>query len=141
LNETKGLRYLTEILWNAAGKPPKGPWFIDSGISKKDAIALAAKHKAYVLWGLTPFLREQNATHRDLVPLVTADPLLQRIMVSIVVKPERVPGVNEAGAAEFQKFLLLPATQAMIMGTHYPGAKQAVWGSAGRHNAGPALPG
>ncbi len=139
LNETKGLRYLTEILWNAAGRPSKGSWFIDSGASKKDAILLAAERKAYVLWGLTPFLRERKAAQGKLVPIVTADPLLQRIMVSIVVNPERVPGVNVAGASSFQKFLLLPSTQAKITKIHYPGAEQAVWAPAGRNNAGSAL--
>ncbi|NVN93408.1 MAG: substrate-binding domain-containing protein [Desulfuromonadales bacterium] len=140
LNETKGLKYLTEILWNAAGHPSKGSWFINSGTSKKDAIALAADHKAYVLWGLTPFMREQITSHRKLVPLVTADPMLQRIMVSVVVNPEHVPGVNETGAIRFQKFLLSPATQAKVLTFHYPGVKQAVWMPAGRHNAGPSLP-
>ncbi len=140
VNETRGIKYLTEILWNAAGKPPKGSWFIDSGISKKDAIALAAKHKAYVIWGLTPFDSEQKASHRELVPLVTADPLLQRIMVSVVVNPERVAGVNVTDAAKFQKFLLLPSTQAKILAVHYPGANQATWAPAGRNNAGAALP-
>ncbi len=141
MNETKGLTYLTEILWNAAGRPPKGPWFIDPGTSKRDAIVLAAERKAYVLWGLTPFTREQKAAHEALVPLVTADPLLQRIMVSIVVNPERMPGVNVAGASRFQKFLLSPQTQARIMKVHYPGIEQASWTPAGRHNAGSALPG
>ena len=141
LNGTKGLRYLTEILWNAAGSPPRGQWFIDPGNSKKDAVALAAERKAYVLWGLTPFLREQKVAHGELVPLVTADPMLQRIMVAIVVNPERVPRVNVAGATRFQKFLLSPTTQAKIMKVHYPGAEQAVWAPAGRHNAGYALPG
>ncbi len=139
LNETKGLKYLTETLWNAAGRPARGGWFVDSGASKKDAILQAAERKAYVFWGLTPFLREQKAAQGKLVPLVTADPLLQRIMVSIVVNPERVPGVNAAGASSFQKFLLLPSTQAKIMKIHYPGT-EAVWAPAGRNNAGSALP-
>ena len=139
MNETKGLKYLTEILWNAAGKPPRGRWLIDSGASKKDAIALAVEHKAYVFWGLTPFLREEKITRRKLVPLVTKDPLLQRIMVSVVVNPEHVPGVNVADATKFQKFLLSPSTQARILKINYPGVKQALWAPAGRHNAGSFL--
>jgi ABC-type tungstate transport system permease subunit len=62
-------------------------------------------------------------------------------MVSIVVNPERVTGVNVAGASLFQKFLLSPPTQASIMKVHYPGAEQAVWAPAGRHNAGEILRG
>jgi tungstate transport system substrate-binding protein len=140
LNDTQGLKYLTDIIWNAAGKPPKGSWFIDPGVSKKNAIALAARKKAYVFWGLTPFLREQKARHHGLEPLVTADPMLQRIMVSIIVNPERVAGTNSAGAAKFQEYLLRPETQAKILGIHYPGVKGAVWAPAGRHNPGSALP-
>ncbi len=141
-NATHGLRYLTDILWHAAGQPPKAPWFLDPGISKGDAMALAASRGAYVFWGLTPFMRDEKAAHRGLVPLVTADPLLQRLMVSIVVNPERVPGVNASGAAKFQDYLLLPRTQARIMEIHYPGiGKQAIWAPAGRHNAGSVLPG
>jgi len=65
--------------------------------------------------------------------------MLQRVMVSVVVNPERVSGVNAADAARFQKYLLSPATQARILEIHYPGIKQAVWAPAGRHNAGSAL--
>lgn len=140
LNDTKGIKYLTEILWNAAVKPTKGSWFIDPGISKKDAIALAAKQKAYVIWGLTPFHSEQKASHSELVPLVTADQLLQRIMVSVVINPERVAGVNAADATRFQKYLLLPSTQAKMLTVHYPGTAQAAWAPAGRNNSGAALP-
>ena len=140
VNETKGIEYLTEILWNAAGKPSKGSWFIDPGINKNEAILLAAKRKGYVIWGLTPFLREQKEAQGGLVPLVTADPMLQRIMVSVVVNPENVQGVNASGAEKFQRFLLLPSTQAKIRKFHYPGVKGAVWAPAGRHNAGSILP-
>ena len=141
LNKIKGVTYLTEILWEAAGRPAKGSWFIDSpGAGKKDAIALAAEHKAYVLWGLTPFLREKKVAHGALMPLVTADPLLQRIMVSVVVDPEHVPGVNLAGASRFQEYLLAPSTQARMLTTHYAGHKQAIWAPAGRNNAGAVLP-
>ena len=141
LNKIKGVSYLTEILWEAAGRPAKGSWFIDSpGASKQDAIALAMERKAYVFWGLTPFLREKKIVHGALTPLVTADPLLQRIMVSVVVDPERVPGVNMAGASRFQEYLLAPSTQAKILTTHYAGHKQAIWAPAGRNNAGAVLP-
>lgn len=129
------------MLWEATGRPAKGSWFIDStGASKKDAIAFAAEHKAYVFWGLTPFLREKRVAHGALIPLVTDDPLLQRLMVSVVADPERVPGINVVGASEFQQYLLAPSTQARILTTHYAGHKQAIWMPAGRNNAGEVLP-
>jgi tungstate transport system substrate-binding protein len=141
VNATHGLRYLTEILWCAAGRPARGGWFVDHRTSKGDAIALAAERGGYVLWGLTPFLREEKKRPRGLEPLLSADPLLQRLMVSVLVNPAHVRGVNAAGAARFQRYLLLPVTQARILEVHYPGMERAVWAPAGRHNAGAALPG
>lgn len=141
LNQTRPLTYLTEILWEAAGRPAKGEWFIRSGRMKRGAFEVAAEKNAYVIWGLTPFLREKKASHGALVPLVTADPLLQRVMVSVVVNPEKIRGVNRNAALAFQEFLLQPATQAKILKTHYTGAEQAIWAPAGRQNAGYLLPG
>lgn len=139
LNGTPVIRYLTEILWHAVGRPPKGNWLIDAGNSKEDAITLAAEREAYVLWGLTPFQRGQTAHSLQLEPLLTADPLLQRIMVSVVVNPEHLPSANVVGATQLQNYLLSPAVQAQISEVHYPGIPQAVWASAGRHNAGSIL--
>lgn len=135
LNGTPGIRYLTEFLWHAAGKPPKGNWLIENGGSKQNAMVLAAEKEAYVLWGLTPFQREQMVHSYQLEPLLTADPLLQRIMVSVVVNAEHLPGTNSAGAAQLQEYLLSPAVQARMLEVHYPGIYQAVWAPAGRHNA------
>jgi tungstate transport system substrate-binding protein len=140
LDDTHGIRYLTEIVWRAAGKPAKGSWFIDRGLSKGAAVAYAAEYNGYVLWGLTPFLQEQKAMHLPLEPLVTADPLLQRIMVSVVVNPDRVSGVNASGASIFQRYLLSPASQSRMLEIHYPGTRQAVWAPAGRNNPGSVLP-
>lgn len=140
LNKTHGIGYLTDLLWCAAGRPSKDGWFVDNGVSKAAAIALAAERGAYVFWGLTPFVREEKAKPRGLEPLVTADPLLQRLMVAVVVNPKRVSGVNSAGAARFLEYLLLPATQARILEVRYPGVEHAVWAPAGRDNPGRALP-
>ncbi len=140
VNDTHGIRYLTEIIWRAAGKPTKGPWYIEKDLSKGAALAFAAKNGGYVIWGITPFLEEQKTALLPIEPLVTTDALLQRIMVSVVVNPGHVPGVNTSGALKFQEYLLTPATQAKILETHYPGIKQAVWAPAGRHNSGSVLP-
>ena len=140
INNTHGIRYLSEILWRAAGRPAKGTWYIEKDVSKGDALAFAAERGGYVIWGLTPFLQEQKIEPLSMEPLVTADALLQRIMVAVVVNPEQVSGVNAAGAARFQEYLLTPPIQAKILETHYPGVKQAVWSPGGRNNAGSALP-
>lgn len=135
LNGTPGIRYLTAFLWHAAGKPPKGKWLIETAGRKGDAIAQAAAQQAYVLWGLTPFQREQQVHPQLLEPLLTADPLLQRMMVAVVVNSGYLPGANTVGATQLQDYLLSPAVQARMLEVHYPGIHQAVWAPAGRHNA------
>jgi tungstate transport system substrate-binding protein len=140
LNDIDGVRYLTEILWNASGRPDRTGWMIDAGEAKDAAVVRAAELGAYTLWGLTPFLRLAAAKSLALEPLVLADPLLQRMLVSIIVKPGGVRRVNTAGANALQAHLLSPATQAAIRTIHYPGKQVVAWVPAGRHNRVAILP-
>jgi tungstate transport system substrate-binding protein len=140
LNHIEGVQYLTEVLWNAAGRPDRTGWFLDEGRRKEDAIRFAAEKGAYSLWGLTPFLRANHESPFKLEPLVVADPLLQRLLVSIIVKPSQVAAVNAEGATALQMFLLSPATQARIRDVRYPGAEHVQWVPAGRHNRTAMLP-
>jgi len=139
VNDIDGVRYLTEILWHAAGRPDRAGWLVDAQASKDAAVEQAAQRCGYTLWGLTPFLRLAGAKQVALEPLVLADPLLERMMVSIIVKPGGIRRINTSGALAFQTYLLSPATQAAIRTIHYP--DQAVtWTPAGRHNRTAVLP-
>ncbi|HVY47170.1 MAG TPA: substrate-binding domain-containing protein [Minicystis sp.] len=140
VNDLDGVRYATEILWHGAGRPPREGWWLEGHEKKADAMALAAEKGAYTIWGLTPFLREQKSTPRALKPLVVGDPLLQRLLVSIAVRADKVPGVNAAGAEALEQFLLEPSTLARIRATRYPGVPLAAWAPAGRHNRTELLP-
>jgi tungstate transport system substrate-binding protein len=140
VNGIDGVHYLIEILWNAAGKPDKTGWYIDEGRKKDDAINNASERGAYALWGLTPFLRLDRAAHLKLEPLVLNDPLLQRMLVSIVVRPSKVAGLNVDGARAMQDFMLAPSTQAHIREVRYPGETAVCWSPAGRHNRTAMLP-
>jgi tungstate transport system substrate-binding protein len=140
VNNTEGIKYLTDVLWEAAGSPAKEGWYSDQGVQGQNAIAKAAQQGGYVLWGLTPFLRTQKQNRLDLQPLVLNDPLLQRIMVTVAVNPKEVPGVNVTGAEAFQQYLLDPVTQARIRAFRLPGIDEQIWWPAGRNNAGYALP-
>lgn len=140
VNHIDGVRYLMEVLWNAAGRPDRTGWLIDEGRRKDDAIRYAAERGAYSLWGLTPFLRLQRESRAKLEPLVVGDPLLQRMLVSIVVKPSASSGVNTAGASALQTFLLSPSTQARIREVRYPGAEGVQWVPGARHNRTAILP-
>ena len=139
VNDIDVLKYLTEILWNSAGRPDKGGWYVDEGFEEQDAVDAAAERGGYVLWGLTPFLRSQRQTKIELQPLVLEDPLLRRIMVTVAVNPEKVSGVNVEGAMALQQYLLAPSTQARIRAFRLPGIDRQIWWPAGWHNAGALL--
>jgi tungstate transport system substrate-binding protein len=134
VNNSAGSRYVEDILWTRAGSPAKGNWYLDRHSQGPQAARDAAKEGAYTLWGVPPFLRLKRQAGLNLEPLVTADSIFQRIMVAIVVNPQRVPEVNEPGAEAFQAFLLAPSTQARISAFRYPDLEQQVWWPAGRHN-------
>jgi tungstate transport system substrate-binding protein len=134
INGSEGAKYLEEILWTSAGKSPKGDWYLDPHSEGKPAVRAAAEKGAYILWGLPPFLRLKRQAPLALEPLVTGDPIFQRIMVSIVVNPKKTAGVNFEGADSFQKYLIAPATQAKIRAFRYPDFAQQAWWPSGRHN-------
>jgi ABC-type tungstate transport system permease subunit len=71
--------------------------------------------------------------------LVTDDPLLHRMMVTVVVQPARIAGVNAKGAKALERFLIAPETQARIRAFRVPGFDGPVWWPAGRNNSGAFL--
>jgi len=134
-NDSDGQQYIENILWAKAGAPAKGAWYLNHRTQGPQAARDASAEGAYLLWGVPPFVRLKAQAPLKLEPLVTGDPIFQRLMVAMVVNPKKVPGVNDAGADAFEKFLLSPATQARIAAFRYPGLDQQVWWPAGRQNS------
>lgn len=127
--------YVTDTLWNAAGRPDPGDWFLDPGLSGPAAVRRAAELGAYTIWGLHPFLMLQQQLPKplDLEPALYADSLLQRIIAAVVV--QRPAGkVNEQGAVALARFLADPATQARIRSFRPPNIDQPVFWPAGNQN-------
>ena len=58
INDLDGVRYLTEILWNAVGRPDRTGWLLDAEVSRTVAVSQAKELGAYTLWGLTPLDRK-----------------------------------------------------------------------------------
>lgn len=114
VNNLGETRYITDTVWNAVGRPDKGDWFRDPGLSGPAAVREAARQGAYTIWGLHPFLRMQDGMQPvDLEAVVYNDSLTQRILATVVVR--RPPGrVNEEGALALQRYLVRPDTQATI---------------------------
>jgi tungstate transport system substrate-binding protein len=134
-NDIPGVSYLTEIALEAAGRPARTDWFVDTGRAKAAAILLAEERKGYVIWGAFPFLlfdRERDLSELEI--LVAGDPLLQRIMSAIVVNPDKLPDVNVDGARALLDYLLSPQVQARIAAFRTPGSDLQLWWPAGRNN-------
>lgn len=133
-NDLPVLAYLTEILWEGAGRPDRTGWYLDLGLSEQEAVVTASENGAYTLWGVDPFVRFVATHPLEEEMLCVGDPILQRVMVSVVVDPERVKGVNVEGARALEQYLLTPGTQARIRALRYPGYEAAFWWPAGPQN-------
>jgi tungstate transport system substrate-binding protein len=134
VNGDPNSRYLLDTLWNAAGKPDRQGWYIDPGLEGLDAAKRAAADKAYMTWGVTAFIAAKKDNDLSLDLVIPTGSLMQRVMVCVVVNPNKVPHANVAGAKALQKYLLAPATQARIEAFRYAGLDMAVFLPAGRNN-------
>ncbi|MCV6636419.1 hypothetical protein [Candidatus Albibeggiatoa sp. nov. NOAA] len=134
-NAIPNITYLTDILWDLTGQPIKQDWFLETGQVMAQVALRAEKEKAYFIWGAYPFLRYKQQFDSQLEILVSDDPLLQRMMSSTLVNPEKIPNVNHEGAVQLQSYLLEPATQAKIATFRAPETgNHQLWWPAGRHN-------
>ncbi len=134
LNQISGVNDLFELLWRQAGRPDKSGWLIDAGVARGRAMQQADKRGAYTLWGAGPFIRFSQQHRPDLEILVSADPLLQRMMAISRVNPEKVEGVNAAGAQLLQDYLLSAGVQAKVSQFRQPEYEGQLWWPAARHN-------
>lgn len=134
-NAIPGMQYIFDLAWQQAGRPSKDGWLIATDEGKGRAVTLAEEKQAYVMWGALPFLRFKQKHNSQLEILVSADPILQRVMAAIVVKPDKVEGVNAQGAEQFVSYLLEAETQAKIAAFRSPGSDLQLWWPAARNNA------
>lgn len=141
VNNGPAEKYLAEVLWEGAGRPERGEWYIDKGLREQPAIEEADRIGAYTLWGIVPFLKFSERSKPDLQALLCGDPLLQRLMVSVVVNPKKLSGINVEGAKALERFFIAPGTQARIRAFRYPSLGLQIWWPAGRNNGGAVLSG
>ncbi|HEU4543377.1 MAG TPA: hypothetical protein VFR23_19760 [Jiangellaceae bacterium] len=126
--------FITDTVWNAAGRPDKGDWYIDVGLSGPQAVRAAAQRGAYTMWGLHPFFMIQDSPQPvSLEAVLYNDSLMQRILATVVV--QRPPGrVNEAGAFALQEYLVRPDTQAAIRNFRTRGIDRPIFWPAANQN-------
>ena len=134
VNNDPATKYLIGVLWEGAGRPDPGNWYLDPGLEGAEAAQYAAVLGGYTLWGVNPFLTFQAGHDLNLEAFCSDDSLLQRIMVSVVVDPKTSPDVNVAGATALQAYLVSPAAQARVRAFRYPGLPRQLWWPSGQHN-------
>jgi tungstate transport system substrate-binding protein len=139
VNNAATEKYLGQILWEGAGRPDQAGWYTDSGLSDQAAILAAQRSDAYVFWGFVPFVKFKEMTNSPLETFVLDDPLLQRVMMTVIVNPEKIAGVNVAGALALQRYLSSPAAQARIRAFRYPGVSQPMFWPSSFDNIGSFL--
>lgn len=139
-NDLPVVMNLTDYLWEGAGRPDKEGWFQNPTESKGRAIKLAEEKSGYVIWGAEPFLQFVQKHDTKMQILFASDPILQRVMCSVVVDPGKVTGVNAESATAFEKYLLSPRAQARVAAFRNPGASNLqLWWPAAIHNDNGAL--
>lgn len=139
VNNAATEKYLGQVLWQAAGRPDPAGWYSDTGLRDQTVIQSAERSDAYVLWGIIPFLKFKESTNSRLEMIAVEDALMQRLMMTVVVNPEKVAGVNIAGAVALQRYLNSSATQGRIRSFRYPGVSQQLFWPSGRDNIGTFL--
>jgi tungstate transport system substrate-binding protein len=140
VNNIDGLRYVSDVLRRSAGLSADS-WLVDKGTAGPDAIRAAVQSGGYTMWGLIPFLRmQQQGGKLPLEALVTRDQLLNSVMMTIIVREQKVSGVNTKGATALQQYLLQADTQAKVRTFRMATFAEPVWWPAAQDNEKAIMP-
>ena len=104
-------------LWEAAGVPPSGPWYMESGKGQGDNLVQASLMGAYTLTDRGAFLSMRDRLQLRVVvegPLKGGDPLLMNPYGVIAVNPAVYPDRNYVMAMAYIGFLTSPEGQRLI---------------------------
>lgn len=99
-------------LWEKAGGRPAWPGYLETGQGQAPTTTLANEKRGYVLSDRGTYVSMRKRI--TLVPLVEGDPALKNPYGAILANPEKVKGINAAGAKAVLDYLTSPAGQARI---------------------------
>jgi tungstate transport system substrate-binding protein len=100
-------------LWKAAGVPPAGTWYLESGTGMEATLRIANEKIAYCLVDRATWLAHQKEIDA-LVILAQGDALLFNPYSVIVVAPAKFPWLHAMLASRFAEFIRSPEGQAII---------------------------
>jgi tungstate transport system substrate-binding protein len=98
-------------LWTAAGVPPRGEWYLESGQGMGASLQVASQRRAYVLTDRATFLALRSDL--DLVPLAERDPLLINLYSVMRVNPDK-GDIHADAAIAWVRFITRDDVQARI---------------------------
>ncbi len=106
-----------KAIWKEAGYDYEvvrkaGTWYIEAGTGMGSTLMMAGEKQAYTLTDMGTYLAYKRKL--ELVPVVERGEVLQNVYSAIVVKPEKVPGVNIDMANNLINFLTSPEIQDLI---------------------------
>ena len=108
--DNSGTHNQEKALWKGAGYDydkdiqNAGAWYVDAGKGMGDTLILADEKKAYTLTDEGTYL--SFADRLTLVPVISESTELMNRYSAIAVNPEKHPGVNAKGAADFVNWLI-----------------------------------
>jgi tungstate transport system substrate-binding protein len=100
-------------LWKAAGVPPAGTWYLESGTGMEATLRIASEKLAYCLVDRATWLSHRGETDA-LAVLAEGDALLFNPYSVIVVNPAKFPWLKFKLAGQFADFIRSAEGQAII---------------------------
>jgi tungstate transport system substrate-binding protein len=114
-DDMSGTNVKEREIWAKSGVTPEGSWYeryVDGKKGNKATTLHAEAKQAYTLMDRATYLTLKKDI--TLVPLVERDPIMLNLIAVIGVNPQKVPGVDAKGAADFIAWLRGDQAQAII---------------------------
>jgi tungstate transport system substrate-binding protein len=110
-----GAREMAHNLWKRAGIKPQGEWLLqDQAGNHLSILEYAQEQNAYLITGRMPVISHKMKGGERMRILVDTDPMMRRPYIVMEANPDRLPGVNVAGARALSDFMLSNAAQRFL---------------------------
>ncbi len=114
--EDVGGREMAHTLWKRAGVKPEGEWLLqDKSTGDHQQLRFAEQHNAYLIVGRMPVINGKLARAEHMKIMVDQDPTMRRPYMVMEANPDKIVGVNTAGARALSDFLLSDETQRFLL--------------------------
>ncbi|MDZ4160216.1 MAG: substrate-binding domain-containing protein [Anaerolineaceae bacterium] len=110
--DDSGTHKMEMHLWDSAGLSPGGEWYLQSGQGMGETLRIASEKMGYTLTDRGTYLALRSTLDMDV--LFEGDASLLNLYHVLTINPEKVAGVNYAGARALADFLVGAPAQRII---------------------------